>query len=173
MTVVRTLEQKAFVGAPTSCLSLRNKLAQRLFPISLHEDWRTRADDCLVFGASLAGARKFRIEGSFVGYRVHGNNAYISNPLLEKPEVFLLRQIALIRLFNFLQQRFSLNPEAMGKLAHLEFKTIPNPSERDLCEYVGYVLKNGVQNASRLRGIAVILKRYLGLKGMWPRTYKP
>src|SRR5262249_1642185 len=166
LTVVVTLERKPFVGAPTSCLSLRAKLAQRLFPTPLHEDWRTRADDCLVFGASLAGARKFRIENTFVGYRVHGNNAYVSNPLMGKPDVFLLRKIALMRLFNFLQQRFGLDGEAVGRLAHLEFKTIPNPSERDLCEYVGYVLRNGAQGAGRLRGIAVILKRYFEVKGI-------
>ena len=72
-TVVRTLERKAFVGAPTSCLSLRGKLAMRLFPMRpLHEDWRTRATTRLVFGASLAGARKCRIETPLVGYRIHG-----------------------------------------------------------------------------------------------------
>ncbi len=161
LTVVRTLERKTFVGAPTSCLSLRLSLARRLFPIPLHEDWRTRADDCLVFGASLAGARKFRIESRLVGYRIHGSNAFASNRETAKAEVFLLRQIALIRLFSFLRQRLNLQEEELGKLGHLEFKTIPNPSGRDLCEYVGYVLKNGAQDAGRLRGLAVILKRYL------------
>ena len=64
-----------------------------------------------------------------------------------------------MQLFSFLQQRLSLGGE-LGKLAHLEFKTIPNPSGRDLCEYLGRVLKNGAQDAGRLRGIAVILKWY-------------
>lgn len=56
LTLVRTLERRIFIGAPTSCISMRHWLAKRLFPLPLHEDWRTRADDCLVFGASLAGA---------------------------------------------------------------------------------------------------------------------
>ena len=55
-------------------------------------DWRTRADDCLVFGASLAGARKFRIEKNLVGYRIHGNNVFASNSETAKPEVLFLRQ---------------------------------------------------------------------------------
>jgi glycosyltransferase involved in cell wall biosynthesis len=166
LTVIRTLERKAFVGAPTSCLSLRLKLALRFFPFPLlyHEDWRTRADDCLVFGASIAGARKYRIEGKLVGYRRHGKNAFYGNPETTKPDIFFLRQIALVRLFTFLQQRLGLEREELCKLAHLEFKTIPNPSERDLCEYLGYVLKNGARDAGRLRGIAVILKRYLRSK---------
>jgi glycosyltransferase involved in cell wall biosynthesis len=164
LTVVRTFERKAFVGAPTSCLSIRRGLAMRLFPIPLHGDWRTRADDCLVFGASLAGARKFCIESNLVGYRIHGDNAFASNSETAKPDVFFLRQVALMRLFNFLRQRLNLEGEQLGKLAHLEFKTIPDPSARDLYEYAGYVLKNGAQDAGRLRGIAVILKRYFEAK---------
>jgi hypothetical protein len=58
----------------------------------------------------------------------------------------------------------NLDRKTLGKLAHLEFKTIPNPSARDLYEYVGYVLKNGAQDAGRLRGVAVILKRYFEAK---------
>jgi hypothetical protein len=126
----------------------------------LWDDWQTRADDCLVFGASLAGARKFRLESTLVGYRIHGRNAFVSNPEIAKPEVFFLRQMALMRLFNFLRQRLNLG-EGLGRLAHLEFKTIPNPSARDVWEYAGYVLKNGAQDAGRLRGIALILKRYV------------
>jgi glycosyltransferase involved in cell wall biosynthesis len=165
LTVVRTLERKAFVGAPSSCLSLRLRLAKRLFPIPLHDDWRTRADDCLVFGASLAGARKFRLERKLVGYRIHGSNAFASNRESAKPEVFFLRQIALMRLFSFLGQRLNFQGEELGKLAYLEFKTIPKPSVRDLCEYLGYVLKNGAQGVGRLRGVAVILKWYFKSKG--------
>jgi hypothetical protein len=166
LTVVRTLERKAFVGGPTSCLSMRRELATRLVPIPLHGDWRTRADDCLVFGASLAGARKFCIERELVGYRIHGNNAFACNSETARPEVFFLRQVALLRLFNFLRQRLNLEGEKLGKLGHLEFKTIPNPSARDLFEYVGYVLKNGAENAGRLRGVAVILKHYLDTKAV-------
>jgi glycosyltransferase involved in cell wall biosynthesis len=164
LTVVRTLERKAFIGGPTSCLSMRRGVAMRFFPIPLHGDWRTRADDCLVFGASLAGARKFCIERRLVGYRIHGNNAFAFNSETAKPEVFFLRQVALMRLFNFLRQRLNLEGENLGKLGHLEFKTIPNPSVRDLYEYVGYVLKNGAQDSGRRRGVAVILKRYFEAK---------
>jgi glycosyltransferase involved in cell wall biosynthesis len=132
MSIVRVHERRTFIGAPTSCLSLRTKLAMRLFPIQLHEDWRSRADDCLVFGASLAGARKVRLESELVGYRIHGKNAFASNPEMARAETFFRRQIALMRLFNVLRLRLNLSGEDLGKLAHLEFKTIPNPGEKDL-----------------------------------------
>ena len=161
MSAVRVHERRAFIGAPTSCLSLRTKLAMEFFPIPLHEDWRSRADDCLVFGASLAGARKVRLESDLVGYRIHGKNAFASNPGVARPEIFFRRQIALLRLFNVLRSRLNLNGEELGKLAHLEFKTIPNPREKDLCEYRGYVLKNGAKDAGRVRAMALIMKRFV------------
>lgn len=164
LSIVRTTERKAFIGAPTSCLSLRRGLAQRLFPIPLCDDWRTRADDCLVFGASLAGARKFRIEGAFVGYRVHEHNAFALNPTAAAPEIFFKRQIALIRLFAFLRSSLNIDFGEVGKLAHLEFKTIPKPSKQDVVEYLGYVLKNGARDAGRLRALGLILKWYLKSK---------
>jgi glycosyltransferase involved in cell wall biosynthesis len=164
LTVVRTYERKAFIGAPTSCLSLRRTVAMRLFPLPLHEDWRSRADDCLVFGASLAGARKFRIECELVGYRVHGTNAFAYNLGMGKPDTFFLRQIALLRLFNFFRLKFYLDERELGRLAHLEFKTIPKPSKIDLCEYMWYVLKNGAKDAGRLHGIALLVKYYFNSK---------
>jgi glycosyltransferase involved in cell wall biosynthesis len=161
LSIVRTTERKTFIGAPTSCVSLRRDMANRLFPIPLYDDWRTRADDCLVFGASLAGARKFRIESTLVGYRMHEQNAFASNPAAGAPDIFFMRQIALIRLFSFLQKKFNIDGSEVGKLAHLEFKTIPRPSKQDLLEYLGYVLKNGARDAGRLKAIGLILKCYL------------
>ncbi len=163
LTLVRTLERRIFIGAPTSCISMRHWLAKRLFPLPLHEDWRTRADDCLVFGASLAGARKFQIEAPLVAYRIHGLNAFAQNPKIADPGKLFLRQLALARLFRLLRQRFSLDRD-VNALAHLEFKTIPDPSLALLCEYVGYVLKNGAKDAGRLRAIALMVKWYLKSK---------
>jgi hypothetical protein len=134
----------------------------RLFPIPLYEDWRTRADDCLVFGTSLAGARKLRLESILVGYRIHGKNAFAANPATAKPDVFFRRQLALMRLFNFLEEKFNIQREEVCRLAYLEFRTIPSPSAWDFAEYVGYVLKNGAQDAGRLRGIASMVRSYLG-----------
>ena len=45
-----------WIGAPTSCLSMRRTVLEKILPLPFLEAWRTRADDCLVFGASLAGA---------------------------------------------------------------------------------------------------------------------
>jgi glycosyltransferase involved in cell wall biosynthesis len=159
LSIVRTLQRKAFIGAPTSCLSMRRWVAERIFPLPLHKDWVSRADDCLVFGASLAGARKLRIEANLVGYRLHGQNAYAQNRTNGDPSVFFKYQIAVDRLFYMLRRRFQLQKDIV-KLAHLEFKTIPNPCLKDLREYVAYILINGAKDAGRLRGVLVAINWY-------------
>ncbi len=53
-SVLRTVYQRAWIGGPTSCLSLRRNILNKILPLPFVEEWRVRADDCLVFGASLA-----------------------------------------------------------------------------------------------------------------------
>ena len=62
--------------SPTSTLSMRRSVLERFLPLPHPEDWRTRADDCLLFGASLAGASKYYSAAPLVGYRVHGKNRW-------------------------------------------------------------------------------------------------
>ena len=47
--------RRAWIGSPTSALSMRRWVADAIFPAPDPRDWRIRADDCLVFGASAAG----------------------------------------------------------------------------------------------------------------------
>ena len=46
-----------WIGGPTSCLSMRRAVLEKILPLPFLDAWRTRADDCLVFGSSLAGAK--------------------------------------------------------------------------------------------------------------------
>ncbi|HZZ74111.1 MAG TPA: glycosyltransferase family A protein, partial [Pirellulales bacterium] len=47
-SLVYSLHFMHWVGAPTSCLSLRRRTLEKILPLPMLEDWRTRADDCLV-----------------------------------------------------------------------------------------------------------------------------
>jgi hypothetical protein len=51
-------------------------LLERILPLSFDTDWRTRADDCLVFGASMVGGRKFFLGRPLVRYRIHGGSMH-------------------------------------------------------------------------------------------------
>lgn len=66
------------IGTITSALCLRREFA--LIAVDLDEsfdsEWRTRADDCLVFGASIAGAIFYHNPIQSVNYRIHGGNTF-------------------------------------------------------------------------------------------------
>ncbi len=53
-SVILTLFRREWIGAATSCLSMRRQVLEDVLPLPFENDWRSRADDCLVFGASLA-----------------------------------------------------------------------------------------------------------------------
>ncbi|MBC6431473.1 glycosyltransferase family 2 protein, partial [Nostoc sp. HG1] len=56
-SVIRTLCNGEWIGSITSTLSIRREIIRKILPIPNIEDWRVRADDCLVWGASLVGAK--------------------------------------------------------------------------------------------------------------------
>jgi glycosyltransferase involved in cell wall biosynthesis len=66
------------IGTITSALCLRREFA--LMAVDLDEsfdaEWRTRADDCLVFGASITGAIFHYNPIQTVNYRIHGGNTF-------------------------------------------------------------------------------------------------
>jgi len=71
-----TYARQAWIGAPTSALSIRRSLAEQFFPIPLEQDWRIRADDCVVWLASLFNGRKFYLNEPSILYRIHRNNRF-------------------------------------------------------------------------------------------------
>lgn len=66
------------IGTITSALCLKREFAQASVDLdaSFDAEWRTRADDCLVFGASLAGAVIYYNPIQSVNYRIHGSNRF-------------------------------------------------------------------------------------------------
>ncbi len=77
-TVIEAIESKHFRGGPTSTISMRRAILNRILPLplSLESEFRTRADDCLVRGAGIVGAHKFFLAQPLVRYRVHDRNAF-------------------------------------------------------------------------------------------------
>jgi glycosyltransferase involved in cell wall biosynthesis len=82
LSVCSTYFMQHRVGGPTSALSLRTAMCRRLLQLtsSIEDDWRIRADDCIVLGASLLGAHKFYRGAPTVSYRVHADNRWMNKP---------------------------------------------------------------------------------------------
>lgn len=97
-TGLLTYTRHPWIGEPTSTLSIRRSLAQRFFPIPYEEDWRIRADDCLIWLASLYNGRKFYLKEPLIRYRIHGNNRFFGRRKQTETEYY--RDICRARLFT-------------------------------------------------------------------------
>ncbi len=158
-SVVAALALRAWVGAPTSCLSMRRWVLEKLLPLPGTEDWRTRADDCLIFGSSLAGARKYRVGVPLVEYRLHGSNHFAGRRADAGKDY--RRRLAINRLFRHLVQQLGYDAVTLPELAHREFQTIPAPTFRQLRDYLRLVFISRLRFSRKLALMGSILGRYL------------
>jgi glycosyltransferase involved in cell wall biosynthesis len=106
MTSAVTRASRSWFGAPTSCLCLRGATFLSLFPYPHERDWRTRADDVIIFGSSIMGAKKLYAPSLGVGYRTHGNNNFFGKGF--DAAYWVTRDFHLERLFGWYEERSSL-----------------------------------------------------------------
>ena len=131
---------KQWLGAPTSCLSMRRELLAKILPIPYLEDWRTRADDCLVLGASLACGNKYFHGKALVNYRVHGSNHYVGRRQTQRRKYRHL--VGVNRLVKLISDRMGYDVERLPDNAHHEFRTMRHSIPcRRLRKYVRIVLQ--------------------------------
>ena len=133
-SVLAAWHLRSWLGAPTSCLSMRRRLLERVLPVPFLEDWRVRADDCLVFGASLAGGRKFRLGERLVRYRIHDRQNFTGRGYDRFADY--RRKLAVNRLFELYRLRLGYDFERLAEFAHREFRTIARPGLVQLLDYL-------------------------------------
>lgn len=138
ISVIGTLARTRWIGSVTSTLAMRRSLVLTMLPIlrSLVPQWRIRADDCLVMGASLAGSQKYYLSEPTVNYRVHGTNYFHRRELgVAGDYAHWLRREALKAIFA---QQLGI-PAEVAQQVDTEFSTIPDPSRDDYEDYVAIV----------------------------------
>jgi glycosyltransferase involved in cell wall biosynthesis len=74
------------IGAPTSCLIIKKDKLNFLNDLTadMIAKWRIRADDVLIYGASIYGSHKFRLAQPTVDYRIHHNNNFYGHTTSHK-----------------------------------------------------------------------------------------
>lgn len=159
-SVVRTAYLCEWIGASTSCLSMRRNLLESILPLPFLESWRTRADDCLVFGSSLAGGRKYFLAEPLVRYRTHATNHFCGRKSTAREQYF--RRLAMNVLFEHLQRKLGYNAARFGDFHHREFRTIPRPTLRDLLHYYSINYRAPISLVRRLTGYAALTAHFLG-----------
>lgn len=133
-TAVATVEAMPWYGAPTSAISLRRALALQCLalPPAVAAGWRLSADNCLVFGASVLGGRKYFLPTATVGYRIHGNNGWWSKRGAVESYRNRLRSRGLIAEYA---RMAGIERDAID-LVKFEFKTKPSPSRGETRRYI-------------------------------------
>jgi glycosyltransferase involved in cell wall biosynthesis len=97
-----------WIGDVTSTICLRGHLLKRILPYPYTKEWKIRADDCLVLGASVVGAVKGSIDALTVLYRVHERNNLYGSDTCGRHETPAYR-LAKERFVNWLCARENLD----------------------------------------------------------------
>jgi len=154
-TAISTYVLTYWYGAPTSALSLRTDWARRSLdlPAGTAKTWRLSADNCLVYGASVLGARKYFLPTGSVGYRIHGNNGWWSNRGAVSNYMNRLRSRALIAHYA----RMAGIDDSCIELAKLEYRTKPDPNWAEAKRYARISLRGDAPWWKRAeRAIAIL-----------------
>ena len=160
-SVALTFATKSWLGSPTSTLSMRRDVLDKILPIPFLEDWQIRADDCLVWGASLAGARKYFMPKALVQYRIHDSNRFYTSGkkgAFDITDVYK-RGLYIERLFSFLRQRLGYGSD-LQDLAHIEFQTIPSPTWKEFTAYTKVLMLSDVPLLKRVKRFGTIFRYY-------------
>jgi glycosyltransferase involved in cell wall biosynthesis len=165
-SLIVTMKVLLFLGTITSGLAMRRRLMLALLPVLRQAAplWRIRADDCLVYGASLTGSKKLYLAAPTVRYRVHGKNAYAgSNESTEKAFLQAFRRQTFAHL---VEEHVGIGDSVYLDLV-TEFRSIEQPTR---LVYRIYQRLNPRVNRNLLRRLKVAIRlfqHYKRHKAQW------
>ena len=125
-----------WLGNSTSAISMKRSVLEKVLPLPFESDWRLRADECLVIGASLVGAKKYRLNRKLIHYRIHGENGYHGREI-SNDEQYRLR-LGALRMMRYIEERNGIVIHL--KLLLPEFRSIPEKDFEDLKDYLNVLL---------------------------------
>jgi glycosyltransferase involved in cell wall biosynthesis len=160
-SAIATLKSRIYIGSITSTLAIRRGIGIALLPVlrQIMPRWRTRGDDALIYGSSLAGAKKYYVAAPTVLYRLHATNDHRIGAVTRQDEFYAhgLRRDSFLEL---LAQHLGLGPSVRLHVAW-EFLSIERPTRN---QYREYVRLNWRFRESLLRALKGRIKIYLHYK---------
>jgi glycosyltransferase involved in cell wall biosynthesis len=152
------------MGSVTSTLSIKREILSRIFPYPFMNEWRIQADKCLIFGASLVGARKVYFDEALVRRRIHGKNLYSLG--LDKKTYLTVDDIDRYknlvrnhRFKNFVSAKMH-NNEKLHKYINNEFMTIPEPTYSITKTYIKIILSLQIGISEKVQKMLSVYKCY-------------
>lgn len=108
---------KEYIGNPTSTISIKKSMLEKILPIPFEQEWRIRADDCIIWGASLSGANIYFLDFYGIKYRIHGQNNHYGKKF--DTHYLFKRELSISKLFDFLINKNTIRFSASS--LYLEF----------------------------------------------------
>ena len=160
-SVIATLKSRIYIGSITSTLAIRRSLSLTLLPVlrQVAPRWCIRADDTIVYGASLAGARKYYLAVPTVLYRIHETNDHIFGQVKSIDEDYA-HELRRDMFFELLSSHLGLGPSVRLRVVW-EFLSIKQPTRN---QYRVYVRLNRRIHESFLQELKGRVKIYLHYK---------
>lgn len=158
-TALATWALAHWYGAPTSALAIRLDLARRCIdlPEAIAAHWRLSADNCLVFGSSVLGGRKYFLPTGTVAYRIHGRNGWWSKRGVDESYRNRLRSRALIAHYARVA---GLDPECFELVKH-EHATKPSPTWAETRRYVRVAWQRSISVTKGLeRALGIVARHF-------------
>ena len=158
-TVALTYFLRAYVGSVTSTISIRKRVLDRFMPLTrIESDWVSRADDCLVWGSSLSGARKYYLDLPLVRYRVHENNGWYGKQFAA--HYSYKRGLAVRRLLSTLCNNLGID-DSIVSIVPGEISSRPHLKTTDILLYFKVVNRSKLNSYRRIRHYYKLLKVFL------------
>jgi glycosyltransferase involved in cell wall biosynthesis len=166
-SVIKTLYNREWIGSVTSTLSMRREVLKKVLPIPYLEDWRVRADDCLVWGTSLVGAKKFYMSKPLIRYRIHQKNNYHNSKskVIDVDKSYEYKRYWKCNsLFNYIIKTNNYSSPLMLAFTCLnELKTIPCPEYNDFSVYLKVMFLFEQNSYWKIKGIILLFSYFLKL----------
>jgi glycosyltransferase involved in cell wall biosynthesis len=161
LTALVALFRQYWIGSPTSALTMRREVATCVLdlPVAFYADWRVRADDCLVYGASVLGARK-RYMATIAGrYRSHASNAWFSRRDAHDRVVKLRHLYRVQRLLAYYRNAWGFDCNSL-RYAKLEFQTRTLPTREEVRLYLDLIGRSPLSSIKKLEHSFSVIRHY-------------
>ena len=158
-SVLSTLFAGTWVGAPTSCLSMRSSVARRILPFPFESEWRIQADNVLVYGASVLGAHKYELGESLIERRVHGSNLYFGRRM--DPRQSMRFELIKNRLIAWYARQAGYDMADLPRLFSREFRTIAQPMLREYRRYLRMAWNSSLPLTTRAKQTASLTTHFV------------
>lgn len=157
-SLLRTLYGKKFIGGATSSLSAKRSILEQFLPLPFAHDWKISADDCLVYGTSLVGARKYCLPEPLVEYRVHAGNRWYDKSFSKSYQ--FKQRLKIEKLVQYIIDKNHYGGN-LDKLILREFRTVPNPDLETTRFYLSLLRKSNLYPQEKREIRTKIIRKYL------------